>query len=443
MASGEDFRASYGADNSAQRASASSQNPANTIGQNSEADDRDRHVAQLNECTAYKSGNCLRPTTCRPFQHPHINFPSPSKWEIHHMERLRFKHCNLLKAPPTLNCEMNRNVLSPTTTDHWTDDVIYDVICKWLSSSLRDMHEMLSQVEDSAFEMLLSDGFVDAAVKQGLKEYVCSNCSCVLHQETGIPHSTEINSDAFLTLVNQYNSKFNLQTDHSKTLMYGIDDFRKSNKPASNIHLSTICCWIEACKSHSQGELSDNLLNDLVVAVINSAAHESGCMVLVKVQGSTACEIEVCGQTINVESNIEVRSIKNGLMQTIVVTENKVLQKPENALQFLPQLASDVVAIGQNSSFGNENYRTVYHLSVHAMQSPCADRENDVEILLVRSHVSCSSLNRMSECPIENPLLPSLLIHEKIQCSGIYNPSMISTLYQAFKALFLYFTKTT
>ncbi|XP_070553400.1 uncharacterized protein [Ptychodera flava] len=367
---------------------------------------------------------------------PHVTFPTAPgcNWETKHTKRLGFKFVKMFKSTPAWMIDNNL----PSTVIAWTDIIIHNVICKWLSSSVGDLTDMLSCLDGETFkEIFLTPGFTEAAIGKGIIP------SLVSHK---IPLTLGRDVDGFLSLVEQYCSQFNLKKDDSKVLMDGIYNFKKS-KSQTNVHLSAVCSWVDACKGHAEGKLSETLLDDFLVGVIHSAAHESGCVVVVKVRESTACEINICGQIIKVESDIEVRSFNKGLLQVIASAESLPLsgrvQNNTETPRFISQLASKALAIGPRSPFGNSEYKTAYQLSIRALCSPSMDdSDNEVEIILVRSHISCETLRCMSKCPHENQLRPSFIIYEKIPCDNIYNPVTVSTIYRAIKAVFFLFENT-
>ncbi|XP_077998353.1 uncharacterized protein LOC144451393 [Glandiceps talaboti] len=360
-------------------------------------------------------GDCHQAEACGP-QRQHLVFPPFSEWGTEHLETLNFK-------------------LLPFSFPVAYNDMhfIHGIICKWLTSDKSELRRLLSlhTCEDNSLNVnntLLNAGFVGAAAgkEQGVPATVSGT----------IAKKLEVNEDSFLQLLTSFDGKYNVQTDDSKVLLKAAVKYCDEEQ-CDISHIATIITWIQVSNDYTRSISSVNVLDDLLHAIIISASSEARCAVSVRKGESTSREIKICGQSFDTESNIEAIGTCEGVLQVITSFKDK---KPNTPIQNLPQMASRGLAIAERSPFGNENYKTVYQLSVHAVQSPeDGDGMNDVEVLLVRSHISCCTLECMSMCPLPNVSQPSYVLHERIPCISIYNASFISTVYRAIKAVLLLF----
>ncbi|XP_070581371.1 uncharacterized protein [Ptychodera flava] len=375
--------------------------------------------AQHSECTQYKMGSCNLSEPCgQGHHHRHIEYPSGSKWETHHIQRLRFEcyHFNM----QVLHRPQHRSGLC--------DDDQVEIISNWLFSSEEQMDRRMitnkSQFSVDEYAALLRIAFgrhdnIPTAVKSDLKGEI------------------DIKGKKFLQLLQSLTDKYNIEDDKHEELSWAITKHVKDHCPA---HITTLLTWIDICKHHARGELNSHMLDDLFMNVVFSAAHETNMGIRVRVRETTARRITVCGYNFSIESNIEVICLHGFvLVQIVTSTETKTLGSPQDTEQLLPQIASRAVACGVSSPFGDKCYKTVYQISVHVTKHP-NQKNDEVNVFLVRCHISRNTLKNMSKCPVPNPLERSYLLHEKITfCGSIYDKDIIAFAYRAIKSVFVLF----
>ncbi|XP_070552002.1 uncharacterized protein [Ptychodera flava] len=369
------------------------------------------------ECPEYQIGHCVHPERCtRTGQHLRISYSSGSDWEKHHMARLRFEEHGL--GTPAAFSDYH---------------LIKRVICRWLSSDEDELRTILNGSDPSVdLESLdMDDLLLDAAIGQMKVRNVVLRV---------IPVDLQVLGDRFLECFTWYSARYDMEKDDQGTLIKAVTDLEDREDSPGAIHLAPLLTWIETSKEFARGDFSDTLLDDLLVSVINAASQETRCTVRVKLQESTSRKIVICGDVVSVKSDIEVSVGSGLLLQVMTSIEKKSSHTPTDPVQVLPQMACQALAAAERSPFGNSRYKTVYQLSIHA---PCsADvATQELQVCLIRCHVSCRTLKRMSQCPIPNPLDPSYVIHETVPCVNIYDATLITTVYRAFKAVFLIYKK--
>ncbi|XP_070548296.1 uncharacterized protein [Ptychodera flava] len=175
--------------------------------------------------------------------------------------------------------------------------------------------------------------------------------------------------------------------------------------------------------------------------LIEVAAYETKCTVMVQLREATARQVLLCGRLINVQSHVEVQALDGkSAMQVIMCSENNTFSRPADISEVLPQIACKALALAAHTPFGNERFKTVYSVSLHSVCTKDAYTPTiQMHAILVKCHLSSSTLSVMGSCPIVNYLQPSYIIHKKIKCPNFQSPDFITFFYKAFKAIFLAF----
>ncbi|XP_070551512.1 uncharacterized protein [Ptychodera flava] len=367
------------------------------------------------ECTHYKLGRCVDAEICGTKHHPHRLYPSAARWTYQHIQRLRFE-CHPVKVHYGLSHQQ--------------------VIADWLQCSDEGKLRRIiggDEESDVGHKVADSPGLATAAACAQQKiPYVVSSV---------IPLKLKTQDDGFLQLLKSFTDKYDVQQTEKKILIQAASNEFKSQAETSVfcLHRRVLVTWVQVCEKYKNGKLNECCLDDLLIDIINSAAIETGCLVTVKVRESTRRDITICGQQVDIVSNIEVSGFcGEAILQVVTFTERKEFPSRTDTDQILPQIASRALAVAKESPFGNKYYKTVYQISIHALQSP-DDEMDQLCVLLTRCHISCDVLGQMSACPIPNPLQRSFIIYEKVPCANVYDEMTVSLLYRAVKAVLLVF----
>ncbi|XP_070541026.1 uncharacterized protein [Ptychodera flava] len=305
---------------------------------------------------------------------------------------------------------------------------IRGVLCKWLTSDKSDLKRVFDK-RDNDDCSLLNAGLVYAAAgnDQGIPAIVSQIVSKKL----------EVQEDRFLQFLTEFNSKYDLEKDDSKTTLTAIEKYGKEGHVN---HAATMMTWVQICSEHAMGRFQATYMDDLLHASLISASAEARCPVSVREGKSTSRDISVSGQIIRVESNIEVTGINGTILQLIVSSQNETPVKGKGDIKYdFPKIVAASLAVAGESPFSNEYYRTVYQLLIHGTAPPVGERgcTNEVDVFLIRSHISqatldCMSLNSSPDC-----LQTSVVLYERIPCINIYSASFIATVYHGCKAVLL------
>ncbi|XP_077983971.1 uncharacterized protein LOC144438699 [Glandiceps talaboti] len=383
------------------------------------------NTRQSDECPAYKNGSCDHPEKCGERHHPVIHYPSASGWEYHHIKRLRFQCLSLAMD----------FFLKPRER----------LICDWLAST-HDMVRVIIGRHQCDHFLSDSPGLL-AALTCAQDNISYNTLAKMVNAEVGEGHN-----DGFLQLLTSFNKRFNnMQKEEEKYLMClakaVCEEHCKNQREfcSSEVHRYTLLTWIHVSKMYERGNLSEFLLDDLMSDIIRSAGSETNSYLRLKVRQSTVRKIKVCGNNVAVISNIEVSSLNaKGVLQVVTSTENKAYTRniePEpEPERVLPQMASEALAIAEDSPFGNKDYKTVYQVSIHSVHSR-ATKSNTLYAFLTRCHISCDTLTDMPASPIPNPLNRSVIMYQKIELTDMFNNKTIEFIYCAFKAVLALFHK--
>ncbi|XP_070549990.1 uncharacterized protein [Ptychodera flava] len=376
-------------------------------------------TSRRRECQAYQIGQC-QSVQCVS-SHQHITYPPSCEWKKQHIDRLRFQEHRF--DMPKLLCDQY----------FYTVDMP-SVVCKWLSSSERDLMRIISNHNtDSEVKT------TDALIPIGLE--------CAARGGANIPYIVEhkvrdqLQRDQFLTFLASFTSNYDVKCDSENTLLKAVTEWKNDDTAPDAVHVSTLMTWIEVCKDATNGRLTRCVLDDLLLSLIRSASHETQCPIRVRVRESTRRDIVVCGDSIAVESSIEVTSHRSALLQVITSTQSTSSCGQKNSFG-LPKMACEALSVAGVSPFGNEYFQTVYQLSACVVnQTQGNELMEEFHIHLIRYHIARGTLTQMSACPITNPLQQSYILHEIVPCKTIYSETGIMALYGAFKAVFLIFQK--
>ncbi|XP_077991859.1 uncharacterized protein LOC144446046 [Glandiceps talaboti] len=370
----------------------------------------------IDECEACLRGDCVAmhsPQT----NHYCVHFPRGSEWNFQHMTRLRLKDLNFIKAL-SLTCHQR-------------------IIYKWLSCTTADFTEIIRYYKR---ERRVSAADVNEIIlSKGLFEIAAISSHSTVSKGILSEIKTE---DDFLHLVRELIDRHsNTEDEEEQSLIDDhqtlLNDITALTEPLKTrvVYLNALLTWIEVCQSYRQTSLSPVLLDDLLVNLVLCAADTVGCPIRVKVREGTTRQMTVCGKEVDVQSDIEVSAFLKSVIQVLTFTENMAI---EDANHILPQLACMALAAASDSPFGNDDYKTVYQIAVYSSKFP-RNRETEVTIVLARCHIARSTLCAMGECPIENPLKPSISIQDCIHCNSICSVTTITTLYRVFKAVLVLF----
>ncbi|XP_077989258.1 uncharacterized protein LOC144443592 [Glandiceps talaboti] len=355
------------------------------------------------ECSKYKLGLCKQEHCTK--LHPDVNYPSCSRWEKHHVDRLRFEFVSF-----GMDCYLSAPHI---------------VIYEWLVSSTSRLTKILDDLN--------SPDFLEVVSTATCKKIRYDTVTILLEHEVG-----EHQQDPFLQILATFCQKNNIHDDNKTTLMHNAEAV-----PACKIEYRlALITWILVIKCP---KVSEFLLDDLMVQIIRAAAAHLDTCLIIRVRESTARNIKVCGNVVNVLSNVEVSGLDSqGILQVVTSTENKVLTKEckkvldtPDVEHFLPQIACEALGIGEDSPFGTDFYKTVYQISLHVVHN----KEGiviDTYALLTRCHMSRNTLNCMSEKQIPNPLKKSVVMYQQIRFDEI-NKEAIAFLYRATKAVLCLF----
>ncbi|XP_070580889.1 uncharacterized protein [Ptychodera flava] len=354
------------------------------------------------ECEDYKTGKCMEPRRCGA-AHPHRVYPSDSRWKTEQIQGLRFE------------CR-------PFNMDHGQS--YHRLVCDWLFRVVRN------NASEDSLPKLPEYPYV---VESGGDEH---NMPAFRTFQNHLAEN--LKEDDFLNLLSKFVTEHDLEMDDVKMLTKAANtsEFIEGAEK-TYMHRRMLLTWIAVCGRCTRGAFHETCVDDLMAAVINSAAYEAGCLVMVKIRESTARTLLVCGQPVEVQTNIEVCNAEdNALVQVITSTESRDISMPVDVGKFLPQLVCKALAIAKGSPFGNRYYKTAYQVVIHSVCSPDCE-EIQLYVFLVRCHIPHKTLGDISFCPIANPMQRSFLIHEKVPCGNIFNEAVILNVYRAIKAVLL------
>ncbi|XP_070566849.1 uncharacterized protein [Ptychodera flava] len=345
-------------------------------------------------------------TMGQPHHHDCPTETLPTRWNMAHLKLLNFTNVNLTER--SIGIDVDR-------------DIIRDVYCKWLFSDIEDLWKAATVDLDP--DKVLADGFLAAA-----------HGEACLRQRVGkeMQHYLDCKEDRFSVLLSEFVTHHSFLHHTRQKLLSGIHDFSKLKTKQDYNHVLTLWRWVEVCCEHGPGRIRDELFNDLLVAIVNSAGYESGCLVQAKVRKSS---IQICGRSIQIQNHIEVHGIQDALLQIISLDEDVSDDQLSDSKQYIPQLVCHALATAMDSPFGNSYYKTMYQLALHGLSSPRVETK-PVEMILSRVHVAISTVQSMSECPMAQSFKPSFIVHNKIRCGRVQSSSFVNALYRGCKAVF-------
>ncbi|XP_070537768.1 uncharacterized protein [Ptychodera flava] len=379
--------------------------------------DLERNVSQPEydtrdgECTEYKKGVCLQGAQCDS-KHLHVVFPSAYKWDFTHMDRLHFVSHEM----PAVTTEVN------------------ETIYIWL------MCHPLIAADDGADTLALPAFPITEEVQETLAE---SGIEERKYREVLSQRVREaINPDNVMTLFTAFDEKYDVKNTAIKLLYKAArnSDLPDKERKYNPRYRQCLVRWVTMVEEYRNEELSEASLNPVVFELVEAAAFETSCVVTINMTENTKRKISVCDTTVNVQSNIEVRSVNgDGVLQVLICAENKHFPSSAKMNRILPQIACDALAIADKSPFGNGNYKTVYQVSIsvsHAKQNA----KMQFHVSLLKTYVCTKTLKQMSTCPIINPLEPSYMTYTHLDCPQVDSPEFLTLTYRAIKAVLLAFS---
>ncbi|XP_077991473.1 uncharacterized protein LOC144445703 [Glandiceps talaboti] len=368
------------------------------------------HYTRLSgeDCSQYKFGVCEQDNCTK--IHKVLHYPSGSHWDKMHVNSLRLDFVPL---------GMDAHVTSA-------------VLKEWLVSSPSRADAMLGSRSGVLFA---------AATSATWNGQMVDNDGLSRHLEND-NDDNKLFQDPFLDTLVKFWHDSNLNKEQDKQSLHLLA--QKANKSEYRLVLYR---WITVLKD---SKVSECTLDDLIVEVVRVASKRTDIDLVINVRESTGRKMTICGKELGVQSNIEVCGISGkGVLQVLTCTENKVITKKahvrkeqpwkpsDEAEQFLPQMACEALAIGEDSPFGTAMYKTVYQVSLHVIRNR-EGKLNDLYVLLTRCHISRDTLKCMSERPLPNPLESSVLLYQRVNFDKINNDA-ISFIYLAIKAVVMMF----
>ncbi|XP_070537317.1 uncharacterized protein [Ptychodera flava] len=251
------------------------------------------------ECCDYRMGICKQSEKCGS-KHPHVPYPSSSKWDTHHMQRLRFE-CYAFNVDPK----------------NWSDD---KVICEWVLRVFRHrIPDTFSEYDDEKIDTDPDLPELPIALHTTHSESVAS----IIDRMSG-QLSKELQEDSFLIMLKNFVSKYDLKNASIQKLCQAVlrGDFMPQGV-THYAHRNTLFAWVDALNMYSRGAFTESCLDELLASIINSAGNETDTLIRIKIRESTAKTINVCGQAVNVQGDIAVWSAHGDcVLQVITCIED-------------------------------------------------------------------------------------------------------------------------
>ncbi|XP_070564878.1 uncharacterized protein [Ptychodera flava] len=369
------------------------------------SDSRSRRTRNV-VCPDCQKGTCVHPEICGRERHPHLDFPPASRWETRHLIRLNINTC-------------------PFQTVDLRHVPAEEVICRWLTENAvcNDYLPTYPATQDTAaciYEANVTSSryreLLSTSIRRGLQE------------------------DSFIKLVTQFAQKYNLQLDQSTRLVQAVLKDDLLDREQVNPHArSTLLRWISIFNSYRSYAIRETFLDHLLEDLVKVAAYETNSHLIVQIREATARRVVLCGQAINVQSDVEVQSpYGRSVFQATTCAENKSYSRLQELDSVLPRIACEALAMAEDTPFVNDLYRTAYQVSIYIAKSTETSKDQ-LYVFLVKCHVSTNTLKNMTSCPLGSCGVPSYLMHNRLECPNIHSPHFITFIYKAFKALLLAF----
>ncbi|XP_070541107.1 uncharacterized protein [Ptychodera flava] len=361
------------------------------------------------ECLDYKMGRCMVPVETSCPKHPHILFPSAPNWESCHMNRFRFR-----------TYQQDAGSLPEE-----------QVICHWLMQNTSDI------CVDSNHQLPSYPATLDTA-----SSIVKTRINKVQYRALLSTHIKEhLEGDAFVKLLVDFAEAYDMTSDYIPSLIqasmtYDMPGVLEDSKPH---YRPALLRWVSTFDSYVKSTLQESSLDQVLVKLIDVAAYETNCTVMVEIRESTARKIVLCGNRLQVQSNIEVLSVDGqSLLQVVTSSDNSGNRRTTDVTKVLPQMACEALAIAPHSPFGNTMYKTVYQLFVQSVH--CTETDSiQLHVILIKCFVSVQTLQGMSTCPMEGCPRSSYIMYERLPCPDFHSPGFASFLYKTVKAVLLAF----
>ncbi|XP_070566451.1 uncharacterized protein [Ptychodera flava] len=258
--------------------------------------------------------------------------------------------------------------------------------------------------------------------------------------------SVELESDNFLHFIRDFSENHVMEEIPKHKLLSFVDSEVPSTKECEVTynHRSALYRWIEVCKLMTPGtvKIPELRFDDLLAELIRCAGEAAGITVLINMRESSRREFKVCGNTVTVQSNIEVSCSSEVIMNVITHTEQSCSPSDSGCCDMeaiLGQISAKCLAVAGDSPFGNDSHKTVYNVSVIAKR---VDDAWKLIVIPVQCHFSRNTLRTMEECPIPNPLRKSFILHDELVFEeDIYSLEVFKLLYRSFKAVLLIYKR--
>ncbi|XP_070555660.1 uncharacterized protein [Ptychodera flava] len=351
-------------------------------------------------------GSCIHPNT-------HTSFPSASRWCTEHMDRFRFEVF-------TFDADWSSYV---------SDE---EVICHWLINNS-------TAVDTSAinkFPAYPATPEVDAAIV--LNSISKSQYRRILSRYI----ETNLQEDGFIRALTEFSAKYDMKSDLVQslvkaTMMDGLDDTPAAHR---QLYRSALLRWVSSFKAYRKAALTESHLAQVLAELINIAAYDAQCTLLVQFRECTSRKLLLCGQYIEVLSDVEVQSPDGQVvLQVIVCSENKGNQGDTAMTKLLPKISCEALAAAEVSPFCNDFYKTVYQVAVLSVFTDSESDEAQLYAFLVKCYVSTETLEDMSMCPMGDCHKSSYIMHSKYACGNFQDCKFVAFVYKAVKAAILAF----
>ncbi|XP_070532507.1 uncharacterized protein [Ptychodera flava] len=248
-----------------------------------------------------------------------------------------------------------------------------------------------------------------------------------------------LSGDDFIKILFKFAAEYKMTIVKPDTLMKEASHMVEEEKQGNRSYKKALARWIFTMQALQKKSMSEAVIDHFVADIFEVAAAELNLTFLVNIREATARKVNVCGQTINIQCNIEVVDFDgSSIFQVLTSLENKLDPSETAITKLLPQVSRKALALAPESAFRNEYYNTIHQMSLHILYSK-ASCTAEVHVVLIKCHVKSNPLQMMSEYPIDNPLGPSYLLYHRTQSFDFHDPEFVSFLYKSLKALLLAF----
>ncbi|XP_070581381.1 uncharacterized protein [Ptychodera flava] len=358
---------------------------------------------KYSECEAYKYGTCIQHDKRGAKLHSHTALSS-TRWDRDSVTKLRFQTSSL---------------------DIDTSNPDGDVLRSWLLDNA-DI-----AVDNTCVPYYPATRKTNAVIcKAGIEEHT-------YHEQLRQHIIESLKEDSFVKTVLEFAAKYNLFIECIENLACAAMSLDGGDQNVK-IHpksISTILRWVYILKQYREGSLNDASVNHLLADLLEVAAYETKCTMLINVGEATACQVKVCGQLINVQYDIAMTTGAGAsVIQIITSSEDTIHTNQIDICKKLPEIACKALASASTSVFGNDFYKTVFQVYVHSVFCRHDDSVT-FHVFLIKCYVSTHTLDKMDDCPTANSLKPSFIMHQRLQGLDLRDPNFITLVYKALKGV--------